>query len=173
MVKLKLSGEQIEQLQSAILGAFEADELRQFLLTHLDKYLSHISLSPNLKIVVLDVIAQAEREGWTDQLLRAVADERPNRPDIQALVTELLAVLESAPSPAPQSAPSPVAASTEPVAQPPPGEVDQHVGDTADAGATIQKGNTVIIQGSGHHIGGDIVGGNKILSRAENQVIIT
>jgi energy-coupling factor transporter ATP-binding protein EcfA2 len=89
VANLKLSGEQIEQLQSAILGAFEADELRQFLLTHLDKYLSHISLGPNLKVVVLDVITQAEREGWTEDLLDAVADERPDRSDLQALCDRL------------------------------------------------------------------------------------
>ena len=40
----KLSGEQIGQLQAAIVDAFTPDELQQFLLTRLDKYLSHISL---------------------------------------------------------------------------------------------------------------------------------
>jgi hypothetical protein len=95
----RLNGEQIDQLQRAILGAFTSDDLQQFLLTRLDVYLSHISLGPNLKAIVLDVITQAEREGWTGDLLDAVADERPMRADLQPLFAQLRAVVQSPDAP--------------------------------------------------------------------------
>jgi uncharacterized caspase-like protein len=61
-----------------------------------------------------------------------------------------------------EAAPDPQLPLPVPDAPPAPRAVDQHVGDTAGPGATIQKGHTVVIQGSGHRIGGDIVGGNKV-----------
>ena len=91
----KLNGKQVAQLQQAILDAFEYNELRQFLLTRLDRYLSHISLGSDLTAVVFDVITNAEREGWTENLLDAVANERPNRGDVQDLCRILRAVVQS------------------------------------------------------------------------------
>jgi hypothetical protein len=102
----RLNGEQIAQLQDAILGAFTPDDLEQFLLTRLDRYLSHISMGGNLRTTVFDVITQAQREGWTPDLLHAVAAERPGLPDLQALVIALLAALENrSPSPPDRRAP--------------------------------------------------------------------
>jgi hypothetical protein len=91
----RLSGEQVSELQEAILDAFEADELRQFLLARLDKDLSHISLGGNLRTVVFDVITQAERAGWTSDLLDAVASERPKRSDLVQLCGRLRSVVDS------------------------------------------------------------------------------
>jgi hypothetical protein len=97
----KLNGKQIAQLQQAILDALvDYDELRQFVRIRLDRYLAQISLGPNLTAVVFDVISRAEREGWTAELLDALAGERPNRSDIQELCRTLRAALLS---PAPQT----------------------------------------------------------------------
>jgi hypothetical protein len=88
-IAVKLSGKWVEELQKAILGAFRADELRQFLTTRLDRDLSHISIGGDLATVVFDVIMQSQREGWTSELLDAVAEARPQRMDLQSLVAEL------------------------------------------------------------------------------------
>jgi len=92
----KLSGKQIAQLQQVILDVFvDYDELRQFVRIRLDRYLSQISLGPNLTAVVFDVIIRAERDGWTVNLLAALAEERPNRSDVQELCRTLRAALLS------------------------------------------------------------------------------
>lgn len=103
----KLSGKQIARLQQAILDALvDYDELRQFVRIRLDRYLAQISLGPNLTAVVFDVINRAEREGWTAELLDALAAERPNRSDVQELCRTLRAALLSpaAPIPVPDQA---------------------------------------------------------------------
>ena len=94
---LKLSGEQIAQLQRAILAVFTHDELRQLLLTDLDRDLSHVSLGGNLTPAVFDVITQAEREGWTEELLDAVTEARPQRKDLQLLFAAIARVVQSPP----------------------------------------------------------------------------
>ena len=61
--------------------------LEELLLFHLDKYLNRIvAVGDNLPAIMLDVITLAEREGWTGDLLRAIAAERPNLPDLQTTV---------------------------------------------------------------------------------------
>jgi len=90
----KLTGPQAKQLQEAILDAFDREELKELLLLRLDKKLDRIAPGATLDATVLDVIQKAEREGWTADLLRAVAAERPSRKDLQSLVAELLTTLE-------------------------------------------------------------------------------
>jgi hypothetical protein len=108
----KLSGGQVEQLHNAILGAFSSDELRQLLLTRLDRDLSHISMGSNLKMAIFDIVTQAEREGRTEELLDAVAEARPGRKDLQELCAQLRVVVQqsstqqsAAPTPEPGSPP--------------------------------------------------------------------
>ena len=89
----KLTGQQAKQLQEAILSAFDRDEL-ELLLLPLDQSLDRMAPpSAALGTVVLDVIKAAEREGWTAELLRAIATALPNRKDLQALVAKLLTAM--------------------------------------------------------------------------------
>jgi hypothetical protein len=88
---------QIEQLQEAIKDAFTPGELEQLLLfkcseKELADYRTDNDTYPS---AILKVIQAAEREGWTADLLRAIAEERPLREDIQALVAQLLAQVEA------------------------------------------------------------------------------
>lgn len=90
----RLSGQQKEQLQQAIVDAFDQEELKELLDFRLDLKLDHIAPGAGFDTVVFDVIQKAEREGWTADLLRAIAAKRPNRPDLRSLVARLLTVLE-------------------------------------------------------------------------------
>jgi uncharacterized caspase-like protein len=112
------------------------------------------------EVLVSDVMSHVWRRVPASARADCDADQQPdyqvsgNFPVALLLGGKGLSGVEAAPDPL---VPPPV-----PAAQPAPGAVDQHVGDMAGPGATIQKGNTVVIQGSGHRIGGDIVGGNKV-----------
>ena len=112
------------------------------------------------EVLISDVMGHVWRRVPASARADCDADQQPdyqvsgNFPVALLLGGKGLSVGEAAPDPL---VPPPI-----PAAQPAPGGVNQHVGDTAGPGATIQKGNTVVIQGSGHYIGGDIVGGNKV-----------
>jgi hypothetical protein len=87
---------QIEQLQEAIKDAFTPGELEQLLLfkcseKELADYRTDNDTYPS---AILKVIQAAEREGWTADLLRAIAEERPLREDIQTLVAQLRTQVE-------------------------------------------------------------------------------
>jgi hypothetical protein len=105
---------QIQQLQEAIKDAFTPGEFDQLLLfkcseKELTDYRTEDDTYPS---AVLKIIQAAEREGWTADLLRAVAEARPLRSDIQALVAQLLAQVEGsadAGEAAPPVAPEPPA----------------------------------------------------------------
>lgn len=73
--------------------------MEELLLFRLDQKLDRIAPDGPLGFVVLDVIKTAEREGWTADLLRAIAAERPSRKDLQSLVDELLMALEGGKTP--------------------------------------------------------------------------
>lgn len=87
---------QIEQLQEAIKDAFTPGELEQLLLfkcseKELADYRTDNDTYPS---AILKVIQAAEREGWTADLLSAIAEERPLREDIQILIAQLRAQVE-------------------------------------------------------------------------------
>jgi pyrophosphatase PpaX len=89
----KLTGEQVEQLQNAILSAFTFDELAQVLFVQLNLDLAQISIGDNLKGVVFSLITQAQRTGWMLGLLDAVAKARPQRKELLALLDRLRTVV--------------------------------------------------------------------------------
>src|SRR5512134_2354625 len=91
----QLNGDQIGRLQRAILDAFSRDEIQQLALVHLDRDFSHAAPNATLDAAVLQLIQQAEREGWTMDLLRAVAAGRPLRKDLQLLVADLMRAVEA------------------------------------------------------------------------------
>jgi formylglycine-generating enzyme required for sulfatase activity len=91
-----LSGGQIETLQQTLLDAFDYAALEELLLFGLDRRLDQIAgQGHSLRAIVLDVITLAEREGWTANLLHAVAEARPNLPALQAVVRDLLSQAEA------------------------------------------------------------------------------
>jgi formylglycine-generating enzyme required for sulfatase activity len=113
-----LSGDQKRRLHAMLRQAFSQQDLRELFAFHLDRPLDDV-IAPNddARAVALKVITASDREGSLPGLLRAVAEERPGRPDVQDLIAELLAVLEGAPSSAPRPPAMPAAPTVEPVVQ--------------------------------------------------------
>ncbi len=104
----QLTGTQKKQLQGSILDAFEPNDLEQLLVFALDKRLDNIAAPGPFPQVALAVIEAAEKEGWTAGLIRALAEERPGRADLQERWRELLAAVEGHAQP-PPAAPDPAA----------------------------------------------------------------
>ncbi len=113
-----LSGDQKRRRARDAAEAFEPAGPARAVVFHLDMPLDDI-IAPDddAHAVALKVITASEREGSLPGLLRAVAEERPGRPDVQDLVAELLAVLEGATPSAPRPPASPAAPAVEPVVQ--------------------------------------------------------
>jgi hypothetical protein len=93
---MPLDVRQIQELQEGIKDAFTSGEFEQLLLfkcseKELADYRTDNDTFPS---AILKVIQAAEREGWTADLLRAIAEERPLREDIQTLVAQLRAQVE-------------------------------------------------------------------------------
>lgn len=109
----KLNGKQIALLQQAILDAFDLNDLQALLLLRLDRDLSQITPPANLRTMVLDVIKAAEREGWTGDLLDAIAAERPGVDSLQDLCVQLRAVMQAPSEQQRPSAPQAGLSSTE------------------------------------------------------------
>jgi formylglycine-generating enzyme required for sulfatase activity len=108
----KLTGPQIGQLQELILDAFSQREFEELLLVRLDIRLDQvISADLDWRAAARETILVAGREGWTADLLSAIAEGRPRRKDIQGLIAELLPLVESVAPQATQT-PSPAAART-------------------------------------------------------------
>jgi hypothetical protein len=94
----RLTGAQIGELHRAMLDAFDMNALDDLLVSRLHRRLDRFtSLSADGRTAVLDLIMAAEREGWTPDLLRAVAAEDPT---LQKLTDELLVSLTSRQIPA-------------------------------------------------------------------------
>ena len=72
----RLTREQFERLYSSIPDAFDLSGFDQMLWLGLGRRREDISLGGNLRAIILDVIRTAENEGWTGDLLDALASER-------------------------------------------------------------------------------------------------
>jgi hypothetical protein len=116
----RLTGEQKKRLHEALRLDFSPHDLRGLFVFYLEMPIDEI-ISPNddSRTAALKVITASEGEGLLPGLLRAVADERRGRQDIQDLVAELLATLEAGPTPSANAPVGPaVGRRTKPVIHP-------------------------------------------------------
>jgi hypothetical protein len=85
----------MEKLREAIVASFTKDDLKQLVKINWDKDLA--AIVPDgvaYKDVVFNLIDRADQQGWIGELVLAVCDARPNRPDLQSFRSdqEVLAV---------------------------------------------------------------------------------
>lgn len=81
----RLSGQQVQGIQKALLDAFPTvAALDQMLLVYLDRHRQQIALGDDLEEIVFKVIGRAETESWTAELL---AGARTANPPNDALLT--------------------------------------------------------------------------------------
>ena len=85
---MKLSGKQNEELQKAMLSAFqELQPLQQMLKFRLEKHLPEFSSSSNSQSkIIFDLIEKAECEGWLQELVNKAHEYNPGNPELKLFV---------------------------------------------------------------------------------------
>jgi hypothetical protein len=97
-----LNGAQTAKLRDAMLSGFNDPELEQFVRIKLNENLHELVEGGPRSKVVFDLITWAERKGRVIELIRAVQEALPKRPEIQNVTRELL---QEVPRPAPLASP--------------------------------------------------------------------
>lgn len=87
---MKFTGQELEQLQQALLNAFTLETLRQMLRFKLEKDLDVITTANGFNNIVFDLINIASKEGWLIQLISVAKDYNPNNQVLNAVTTTLL-----------------------------------------------------------------------------------
>ena len=92
---MRLTGKQIEEVIEAFVEAFNRASLERFLRIRLDRRLDQLTGGGDLDGIVLDVVAAAERGGWTADLIREAAGWHPGNEGLAALARSTLPQLEA------------------------------------------------------------------------------
>jgi len=91
---MPLTGPQKQQLQAAVLSAFNASDLEQLLAFDLNVRLLQIVGQGPLDQMVFAVIEWCEQQGRTTEFLNAIARARPHKKEIQDVVAMLRAAAD-------------------------------------------------------------------------------
>src|SRR5262249_41613982 len=91
---MPLNGDQAKQLQEAILSGFDRSQLEQMVLTTLDRRLDIITAPGSLETVSFELIQWAERQGRTEELIRAVRQAPRRHPQVQSVTKSLLSLVD-------------------------------------------------------------------------------
>ena len=87
---MRLSGEQRQQLQDALIDAFpNPSSLEQMLSCQLNKKLYEIAPKTNLKEIVFELIKKAEAENWVENLVRAALKQNPRNSKLRGIAESL------------------------------------------------------------------------------------
>lgn len=86
---MRLTGAQGERLSITLRDAFTKDQLEQLLKYRLNRRLDDISLKPNMRAIVFDIIGDAERQGWLADLIGAALDVNPGNADVVTLAFDV------------------------------------------------------------------------------------
>ena len=87
---MRLSGQQREKLQLALIDAFrDKASLEQMLSFKLDKNLEEIASGSNLLEIVFRLIDKAESQGWVEDLVHAACKSNPGNRELQTIAQEL------------------------------------------------------------------------------------
>ncbi len=85
---VKLRGEQVQQIQDAIVAGYTPDTLRAMVRTRLDENLDSIAQGNTLRAQVFALIEWAEREGRVAELLQSAHAANPSNAGLQQLWAE-------------------------------------------------------------------------------------
>ena len=86
----KLSGKELEQLQTALLEAFDLQSIKQMITFKLDKDLNGITTSSGLGNVIFDLITVANKEGWINQLISCAKEYNSGNEHLRVVAESLL-----------------------------------------------------------------------------------
>lgn len=86
---MSLTGQQYRKFSEALRDAFDYNELQRMLRFGLDKRIQDISLGSDFQSVVFDLIGEAERQGWTLELLDAARRAVPKNSKLMLFANSL------------------------------------------------------------------------------------
>ncbi|MEM7133739.1 MAG: effector-associated domain EAD1-containing protein [Chloroflexota bacterium] len=86
---MELSLSQRRELDEALRNAFTDFTLRRMLSNRLDKRLDQISVGRNLSEIVFEIIENAEREGWIEELIRGAYLANRDNPKLSRFASEM------------------------------------------------------------------------------------
>lgn len=95
---MKLTGQEKEQLQKALIDAFNYSSLKQMLTFKLDTDLDSITTANGFSNIVFDLITTANKEGWTGQLITSAKEDNPDNYLLNNVSTSLFNRLADKPS---------------------------------------------------------------------------
>src|SRR5262245_34975943 len=91
---MPLNGEQKGQLRDAIVSVFSISDLEQLVQVDLVERLENITEAGPLPTVAFRVIQWAERQGRTEDLIRAVRRAPRHHPQVQSVTKSLLSLVD-------------------------------------------------------------------------------
>ncbi len=148
----QLDGDQATRLQTALLGAFDADELAQLVKATLGETLAHITEGGPLNSVVFQLIQWAERNDQTGDLVQGAHRQRPRSQPLAVLAAEIGLGAKAAPKQA--------------AAQPPVAPGGFTIGEIKATNVAVGGTQIVIQTGGGAYIGGGVdTGGGTFVGR--------
>jgi hypothetical protein len=87
---VKLTGKQIGELTDALIDAFDQSSFDRMLTIELDKRLDMFSGPDDLQSMIFELIRAAERQGWTEDLIRGARRANPGNEQLKTVATALL-----------------------------------------------------------------------------------
>lgn len=76
-------------LRDALMDAFDSDDFERLLSDHFNKRLADIAPPGAFSSVVFRVLQRSQAEGWTEKLIEAIQQARPDNPSIRNLASRL------------------------------------------------------------------------------------
>lgn len=87
---MKLTPEQIEQVYNAFLSAFDYPALKRFLFFRMRGLeLDQIAPNANLAEACFELVRNAQKNGWLDELIRVAIDSKPENENFKSLALDL------------------------------------------------------------------------------------
>lgn len=84
----RLSGQLLARIRDAFLAAFTLSEFDAMLIERMDRSRSAITIRPNFRDIVFDVVRYADRQGWLNQLILSARETRPGDPVLYDIATQ-------------------------------------------------------------------------------------
>jgi hypothetical protein len=156
----KLTGQQVAQLQAALLDAFDQAELTQMMKVDLGEDLDSIVGGRTRTEVVFNLLGWADRHGRVSDLVRSAQALRPASPALATLAAELGGAPGAA-TPSPAAAPAATSAA---------GAITIGTIEAANVGQTqiINQQGAVIVLGDRNVLAGGDLAGNVIQTGDRN-----
>jgi hypothetical protein len=102
---VKLTGRQLNQLNEALVAAFDKPDLERMLRVEMDVSLDHVVSADGMNTLVFSLIRWAERFGRVEELIRSAFRSNPNNPELRAFVEQFGPAQPGDPEPTGDAAP--------------------------------------------------------------------